>query len=461
MNKLLLYLLESGICLLVFFSLYQIFLKRETYYHLKRAYLLFSILFSLLVPILNISLSNVSSLQMRSFLMEPLIVGASGYASLTVNTINIWEVLGFVYFSTVIILSVRVFMNFIRIQKLYRDAEVLPENHYNLVLHSMNYPPFSFLRNIFISRMHYSDGQLDDIIEHEKAHVQQLHTIDMLLSEILVILQWFNPMAWLYKNLVRENHEFLADEAVIHRGFSPEAYQLRILAQLFGIRSMPAAHNFNQSITQKRLKMMEKSKSPAASRLKLLLVLPAAIFLFYMFACKSGQSDLSAQDTPADASEQEVFLNVDEAAEPEGGVMAFRKYIVSNILYPEEAKKKGVQGKVYIQFIVDENGKLVKAVESSKVPPPPPPPPPVEKEASGEVTPPPPPPETANIEGIVVVGYRPPEGSKEEYAMEDIQLLANEAVRVIMESDLSWKPAKKDGKAVKTAWTIPISFMLD
>ena len=74
--------------------------------------------------------------------------------------------------------------------------------------------------------------------------------------------------------------------------------------------------------------------------------------------------------------------------------------------------------------------------------------------------PPPPPPETADIEGIVVVGYRPPEGSEAEYAKEDIQLLADEAIRVIMESDLKWKPALKDGKAVKSAWTIPVAFSL-
>ncbi len=458
MDKLLLYLLESGICLLVFFSLYQLFLKKETWYHLKRIYLVFSISFSLLIPLLNISLTGGSVAQLMNFRMEPLMVSASGNTAIPGGSISIWEICGFVYFSAVFFLAIRTFLNFRRIRKLYLSGQVMPAKHYNLILHSMNYPPFSFFRNIFISNIHYTSGQLDDIIEHEKAHVRQLHTVDIVLAEILIILQWFNPMAWLYKNLVTENHEFLADEAVISRGFSPEAYQLRILSQLFGIRSMPAAHNFNQSITLKRLKMMEKSKSPAASRLKLLLVLPAAMLLFYMFACTSGQTDLSAQDTrETRQKEADVFFMVDKAAEPDGGVMAFRKYIAENIRYPEKAKKKGVQGKVYIQFIVDENGNLVTAIESSEVPPPPPP---VKKDASGEVPPPPPPPETADIEGIVVVGYRPPEGSKAEYAKEDIQLLADEAIRVIMEYDLKWKPALKDGKAVKSAWTIPVDFNL-
>ncbi len=226
-------------------------------------------------------------------------------------------------------------------------GNVLNEKPFRLVLHPLNYPPFSFFRNIFISRKHYSGSPMEEIIEHEKAHVRQLHSLDILLAELLIIFQWFNPLVWIYKKIVTENHEFLADEAVLHRGFSPESYQLRIIAQLFGIRSMPATHNFNQSIIQKRLKMMKRSKSPTISKLKLLLVIPAAAALFYVFACSSTESDLAAQDIPDTEEESLVYLKPDVAAEPAGGVMEFRKFIATNVIYPDEAKKNGVQGKVY------------------------------------------------------------------------------------------------------------------
>jgi hypothetical protein len=259
--------------------------------------------------------------------------------------------------------------------------------------------------------------------------------------------------------MVTENNEFIADQAVINRGFSPESYQLRILTQLFGIRSMPAAHNFNQSITQKRLKMMEKSRSAAASRLKLLMVLPAGIILFYLFACSSGTAELSPESSPGTAGKSDVYLKVDQPAEPAGGVMAFRKYIAEHIRYPEEAAKKGVQGKVYIQFIIDENGNLVKAVESSEVPPPPPPPV-ADDEVPAEPPPPSLEPEKVVINGVVVVTFKPPEGHETGYAKEDIQYLVDEAIRVIVECDIDWKPAMKDGKPVKSAWTMPIAFVL-
>jgi hypothetical protein len=457
MDKFLPYLVESGICLLVFFVLYQAVLKRETFYQLNRGFLLFSILFSLLVPLMNIRLQRDPGPALMAFRMEPITISASGgYFSGGSRIISL-DIIRFIYLSGIILFGLRIILNINSIRKLYRRGKRIPGRHYDLILHSMKYPPFSFFQFIFISEMHYSGKKLDDIIEHEKAHVRQMHSVDAILTELLIILQWFNPMAWLFKKLVTENHEFLADEAVINRGFSPEAYRLRIVAELFGIRSMPAAHNFNQSITQKRLKMMEKSKSTAASRLKFLLVLPPAMWLFYLFACSSQPADSTAKDTPETSGQPEVYYKVDVAAEPEGGVQAFQQYIAQNIKYPAEAVKKGVQGKVYIQFIVDENGNLVKVVQSSEVPPPPPP----AAGAEGEVPPPPPPPEKIVLGGIVVVGYKPPEGIEQEYAKEDVQLLADEAIRVIVESSLKWKPALKDGKPVRSAWTIPIVFKLD
>ena len=327
-------------------------------------------------------------------------------------------------------------------------GNVLDEKPFRLVLHPLNYPPFSFFWNIFISHRHYTGSPMEEIIEHEKAHVRQLHSFDILLAELLIIFQWFNPLAWIYKKTVTENHEFLADEAVLHRGYSPDAYQLRIVAQLFGIRSMPATHNFNQSIIQKRLKMMKKTKSSSINKLKLLLVIPAAMALFYVFACTSIESDLSAQDVPEIAEESLVYLKPDVAAEPAGGVMEFRRFIAKNLIYPDEAKKNGVQGKIFIQFVIDENGKVIPNVENNgKLAPPP---------STGDSAAP----ETTNAEGIVVVGYRSVDGDESaEYTDDQKQLLIDEAIRVI-QLPYEWTPAKKDGKPVKTQWTIPIQFKL-
>ena len=173
----------------------------------------------------------------------------------------------------------------------------------------------------------------------------------------------------------------------------------------------------------------------------MLLVLPAALALFYVFACTSTESDLSARDVPDTEEESLVYLKPDVAAEPAGGVMEFRRFIAKNVIYPDEAKKNGVQGKVYIQFVIDEKGKVIANVENN-----------------GKILTPP---EVTKAEGIVVVGYRPVDGDESaEYTEEQKQLLIDEAIRV-MQLPYEWTPAQKDGKPVKTQWTMPIQFVLE
>lgn len=200
---------------------------------------------------------------------------------------------------------------------------------------------------------------------------------------------------------------------------------------------------------------MEKPKSSSINKFKLLLVIPAALALFYVFACTSTESDLSDQDIPEIAEESIVYLKPDVAAEPAGGVMEFRKFIARNVIYPEDAKKYGVQGKVYIQFVIDEKGKVIANVENNgKIASPPPPPPPADDKEEGIA------PEVTKAEGIVVAGYRPMDGDESaEYTDEQKQLLIDEAIRVI-QLPYEWTPAMKDGKPVKTQWTMPIAFVL-
>jgi hypothetical protein len=172
--------------------------------------------------------------------------------------------------------------------------------------------------------------------------------------------------------------------------------------------------------------------------------------LFYIFACSSTESELVGQDPPAAAEESLIYLEPDVAAEPAGGIMEYRRHLAKNIIYPEKAKKEGIQGKIYIQFVIDEQGKVIPNVlESGKIAPPPPPP------KDGAVAP-----RTSTAEGIVVVGYRTVDGAKlDDYTEEQKQWLVDEAIRVI-QLPYEWSPAMKDGKAVKTQWTVPIQFKL-
>ncbi len=188
MHSLLLYMLESGICLMVFFFLYQVFLKKETYYRLNRAYLLFALSFSLLAPLMNISVAAENSTQLMAYRIEPVIVNSLSSVNPVLSGWGLWQYITLVYWMVVAMLFIRLLFNLSRILKIYRMGNVLDEKSFRLILHPLNYPPFSFFWNIFISRKHYSGSPMEEIIEHEKAHVRQLHSFDILLAELLIIL---------------------------------------------------------------------------------------------------------------------------------------------------------------------------------------------------------------------------------------------------------------------------------
>ena len=163
--------------------------------------------------------------------------------------------------------------------------------------------------------------------------------------------------------------------------------------------------------------------------------------------------------TPA---ESVVYLEPDVMAEFPGGMNALREFIAGNLQYPEEASKNGVQGKIFIQFVVDETGKVEQFVNEGE-PPPPPPPPKVEETpeepTSGAAPPPPSPPVTTNARGITVVKFIPGDESA-NYNAKHIKLLEDEAIRVTkMLPD--FKPATKDGNPVKVMFIFPINFVLD
>ena len=134
MHSLLLYIFESGICLMVFFLIYQLFLKKETYYRLNRAFLLFALSFSMLAPLLNISISAGASTQLMAYRIEPVIVNSLSKVNPDLSRWDSWQYITLVYWMVVAILFIRLLFNLSRILKIYRMGNVLYEKPFRLVL---------------------------------------------------------------------------------------------------------------------------------------------------------------------------------------------------------------------------------------------------------------------------------------------------------------------------------------
>jgi len=296
---------------------------------------------------------------------------------------------------------------------------------------------------IFIDPDKCNEKELEYIMEHEYYHVRLGHSVDRLMAELILAIAWINPVAWMLRKAIVVNHEYQADKGVVEHGTDEFNYQLTILNQYIGSASL--TNQFSSHI-KNRIKMLNK-KYKKGSFWKGMILFPVSIALLFFMAC--GNEGGMAED-PADSNaevkagseEEMIFFVVEDMPEWPGEddmITALRKFIAVNLKYPDEAIKNGVEGKVFVHFMVTKEGKVI-VPDPSILPP--------EKDEEG------------NIDEVVVVSYRPEEGADANADEEVIELLKAEAVRVIeLIPDLV--PGKQRGQNVNVMFTMPIQFKLD
>ncbi len=212
----------------------------------------------------------------------------------------------------------------------------------------------SFFSRIYVNEESFQKSGFERVWLHEKVHVRQLHSLDLLLAEISCVILWFNPLTWKIRSALKETHEYLADDGVKEQTPDPAGYYLLLLRTQIGVQTGLANH-FNHSLILKRIQMMKKPRSGRLTLLKALPVIPLMTLLLLAFSCQSSplpgaENSAEEQMVPADS--------VDQMPSFPGGQEAMSKFIIENVRYPEDAKKNGVQGTVYVQFTVTKNGKL-------------------------------------------------------------------------------------------------------
>jgi len=159
-------------------------------------------------------------------------------------------------------------------------------------------PPFSFFNRIFLHAAKNADaGEIEQIISHESVHIRQLHSLDILLMELVLALQWFNPVAWLYRKALKETHEYLADREVIAQGFNADGYRLLLFEQQFGAKLFEFASHLKQSQIKRRMSMMNRMQGAGTAPFKIILALPLVALLALALA---EPRLIIAQNTAAD-----------------------------------------------------------------------------------------------------------------------------------------------------------------
>ena len=268
----------------IFILLYFVFLEKEKNHHFKRFYLLISALFSVLVPLLSIpygSIEVVESISQNN--AELMILPETKLVEPSIFTKE--NLLWAIYIVGFSLLFLKFSWGIFKLIKEIKFSEKIKQDHYQFILKQNKFTPYSFWNAIFLNKSDFLEGKIDyKIILHEKAHVNQKHSIDVIFIEIMLCVFWFNPAFYFYRKAIVTNHEFLADEVVLSQNNDIISYQKLILDELISEKIL-FTHPFNLHNTKKRIVMMT-NKLTKIAKLKSYLTLPISALLFFAFVEK-------------------------------------------------------------------------------------------------------------------------------------------------------------------------------
>ncbi len=341
--------LKSGSIISISVLLYVAFLARDSFFQRNRIWLLSTLIVPWLMPLvampvwLKSVLFNADQQAESSIMMYD--VPVTEVAHTTVEASFNWEMLGTVLYTLVsLFFLIRLLWGYLGIWRLKRTAKVTSYKGHKLVLLTEGgINPFSFFRTIFMPAHLEREKYGRMILEHERNHCAQLHSIDISLAEWLLIVQWWNPFVWWLRKLIAQNHEYCVDNAMVQQTQEPQAYQYSLLNLIQSNRRVQLVNNFNQSLTKKRIVMMNKKHT---NRLvgwtKNFLLIPILGVALLAFTDPYKTKDI-------------VSADVDSKVENTNDL---RNFIARSIKYPLEARDAGVEMTVSANFNVDKNGKV-------------------------------------------------------------------------------------------------------
>ncbi len=296
MGLFLVYIIKSAFCLALFYLFYRLLLSRETFHRFNRFALLSLLLLSCLIPLCEITLGQPAVMENPLLTMEDLLLMAEPVTVVKTAgeeaTHFPWrEGILLLYVIGIIFFFIRNIWSLACMLRLMMKGYSYKEEGITIIVHRRKIAPFSWMKFIVISEDDLKENGTE-ILTHEKAHVKNLHSWDLLVAEICILFQWFNPAAWLLKQELQTIHEYEADESVIKQGIDAKKYQLLLIKKAVGARLYSIANSFNHSSLKKRITMMLKEKSSVWAKLKYLYVLPLAAVTVAAFARPEVSNEL-------------------------------------------------------------------------------------------------------------------------------------------------------------------------
>jgi hypothetical protein len=290
------YILNSAACLALLLLFYKLLLENETMHFFKRFYLLGSLFIAFIIPLITFTTYLDVESKSMNLGSEGLVVISEAVSTSSID----WSFLLWVVYGVgVLIFSIKFSRNLLNmIMRIKQNPKFKNKGFINVLLRD-NVAPHTFFSYLFFNSDKYLNKQIpQEVIVHEEAHAKQLHSLDILIVEILQVLFWFNPLIYLAKNAIKLNHEFLADQSVIKVGIETSQYQRTLLAFSSNAEASNLANAFNYSSIKKRFTVMKTQTSKRTAWSKGLLLLPLLAVLLYSFSTKElVERDASYKNT--------------------------------------------------------------------------------------------------------------------------------------------------------------------
>lgn len=305
-----LYLIKSCAYVVAFYVPFALVLKRTTFFNVNRAYLVFGLLFSLVLPLYSgFAATSTYSPQDLPFI-EPIFTQAElvvSQASESTGSLNIIAVLLIFYLIGVAVRLIKLTLSIAGILKLKKQGEIIVYKNLN-VLRTNTSAPFSFFNYIFLPKTFDEQG----ILEHEAAHVRQYHWIDLLIAELASILLWFNPVMIAYKLSLKQQHEYLADRSVIRSGIDLGKYLISIKHQIELAITSPMTSEFYFQSIKSRINMLTKKRTSIYGLATYTIVLPIIVCLLMAFSPRKHFQIVKHSEIDSIQEELSLSLPIDE-----------------------------------------------------------------------------------------------------------------------------------------------------
>lgn len=412
------YILEVNLCWLVFLVLYYLGLRKETFFNWNRFYLLGALVLGLIIPMIDLqALWPNPNVGIAQDIIVPVTTGVRAievtvYSNVPSQGIQPQQVLWFAY----IVGMLGMFFYFSKglscIWKLYRNGERQAQKGVQVILTNEPHVAFSFFQLLFKSKLFQLNPKEEaHLLAHELAHIRGWHSLDVLFMEGLKILFWWSPLVYFYRNAMLDVHEYIADEAVL-KSASRKSYGKFLIKQSQSGPSIALANNLIQSQLKKRILMMMKRKSTFTATLKYLMVVPLCALAMMAFSLNLNSEAITpAKEAVTDVDQYPRFPGCEDQATDEAKDACSKKklieYIVGQMKYPKAAKEQGIEGKVFISFVVRKDGQIDQVT--------------IKKDLAGG---------------------------------------CGEVAKGIVSNMPNWIPGTKDGQAVDVEMTLPFSFAL-